>query len=183
MTRSKESSVFALSHDVKKGEELCIAYQETRASRKTRREGLKEYFGFDCTCSACSLSQEETKVSDTRRVQIKALDDFTTYLQSKPLKLIETVNKIIRLLEEEELVTCRADAAFEAMSVCVWDGDRVNANRWIEQILEYQKVEAGIWSTKYRDIEVWKGNPTRHTDWNFNNRIIGTPTRVLAGPE
>ncbi|GAA5997524.1 hypothetical protein JCM5350_002718 [Sporobolomyces pararoseus] len=174
---------FILSHDVKKGEELCIAYQETRASRETRRERLWEGFGFECNCSACSLSEVETEVSDNHRVQIKALDNSLTSLQTQPLQLVKTVNRIIRLLKKEDLVTCRADAAFAAMGVCVWDGDRVNAGRWIERILEYEKVEAGVWSTKYREVEAWKDDPARHPAWSINSRMMGTPPKVLAGPE
>ncbi|GAA5947321.1 hypothetical protein JCM3765_001625 [Sporobolomyces pararoseus] len=173
---------FILSHQVKKGEELCITYQETRAARVTRRARLKEAFGFDCNCSTCSFSDLKVLISDTHRTQIKYLDESTSSLQSKPLELIKTVNQIIHLLKEEELVTCRTDAAFEAMSACVWNGDRLNASRWIDRILDYEKVEAGVWSTKYRDVEAWKGDPTRHPAWNINSSMMGIPSQVLVGP-
>jgi hypothetical protein len=62
--------------DIQEGEELTLSYLAGGASTE-RQSRLEEYFGFDCTCEACSLPAAELKASDARlkRAQKSATPD------------------------------------------------------------------------------------------------------------
>ena len=60
--------------DIKKGEEITISYDNGGPSQ-SRREHLKEKFGFDCTCDLCSLPVKALKLSDDRQRQILLLNE------------------------------------------------------------------------------------------------------------
>ncbi|GAA5853495.1 hypothetical protein JCM5353_006531 [Sporobolomyces roseus] len=174
---------FIANRDIGQGEELCITYGDTRWDRVERQRWLMETFGFECACEACSLSPDEVKSSDINLRYIKETDKSSEMMRPVPLRLIPKINRSLRLMEKEGIVQGGADLAYEALSVCIWYGDRLNASRWIDKTLELERKEAGIWSTKYRDVEAWKGDPTRHLGWEDLCRRLGIPAKVLMGPE
>lgn len=168
---------FICTRDVKEGEELCTFYFEVTDSKDVRQARLKSTFEFDCTCEACSMSEEETLASDVRRRKLKTLEVFLSYLEDSPLELIKTVQRLCQLAEEEGLVMWRRYWAFEALTECVLHGDKENAERWIERVLGFERVEAGIWSTRYKKLEALKGRVELSVGWLKEERMI------LAGPD
>lgn len=174
---------FIANRSIKKGEEVCITYGEIREAKLERQEWLKRSLGFDCGCEACSAPEGETSTSDWRRLKIKQIDDLTDKLQPRPLELIKEVNNALKLLEEEGLVVGAFDLANEALMICAWYGDRLNASRWIDKASELLEKESGISSTQYKEVEGWKGDPTLHPAWNDACRKKRIPSKVLAGPE
>ncbi|GAA6006472.1 hypothetical protein JCM11491_004973 [Sporobolomyces phaffii] len=167
--------------DIEAGTELTISYIEYKATRAARQLELQATFGFDCTCDACTLGREETAVSDERRLKIKAISRSTEYLRLvDPLKLVRDVKVAFSLMEEEGILEGRADLAFECLSVCAYNGDRLNTRLWTDKTLELDRRESGIWSSMYRQMKGWQGTPTRHPGWNFSASKSGT--KVLIGP-
>ena len=67
-------SVYA-TRDIEAGEEILIEYTSAliQRSRAERREILREAFGFDCTCRACSRTGSAATASDARRAKIDRL--------------------------------------------------------------------------------------------------------------
>merc|ERR1711977_809964 len=59
---------------IDKGEEITTCYQPGGTSSE-RKETLKEFFKFDCTCELCSLPADELKASDDRIAQAEKLDE------------------------------------------------------------------------------------------------------------
>lgn len=59
--------------DIATGEELEIDYIWTTPSRAFRQQFLEEYYGFTCTCRACSDLIQSTE-SDARREHVKTFD-------------------------------------------------------------------------------------------------------------
>jgi hypothetical protein len=56
------------------GAEICIEYVPLLAAPRSSRQALlREHFGFDCACAACSRSPDEVAASDGRRGQLSQL--------------------------------------------------------------------------------------------------------------
>ncbi|GAA5997526.1 hypothetical protein JCM5350_002719 [Sporobolomyces pararoseus] len=173
---------FIAMKDIKEGDELTQSYRDPRQKREKRKESLRAGYGFDCTCQVCSMDSERVTVSDGRREKIKELSQSTQALILKdPLKLVRNVKLALSLMEEEGVLEGRADLAFECLGVCAFYGDRFNTNRWIDKTLELDRYEGGIWSSRYRQMKSWKGQPTRHPGWNSIAAKSGA--RTLLGPK
>ena len=67
----------AATKPIAKGEEVYISYDyDLNTMTKRQRAGLlKANWGFTCTCSACSLSPEQERVSDQRRREINLVSE------------------------------------------------------------------------------------------------------------
>lgn len=67
---------------ISKGQEIFISYNSLfdNLIKRHRANALRLYYGFECTCSACTLPHEEQALSDARRqllnVLTNALENF-----------------------------------------------------------------------------------------------------------
>lgn len=59
--------------DIAPGEEISITYISPAQSRAERLEALRASWGFECSCSACSLPPELTALSDRRVAETERL--------------------------------------------------------------------------------------------------------------
>ena len=78
------------TRDIKVGEEITISYGKDETSADRRAE-LRSSFGFDCSCSVCSLSPSEMQLSDSLRRRIEQLDEAIgdgNRVMNKPGKMI-----------------------------------------------------------------------------------------------
>ncbi|KAG5648379.1 hypothetical protein DXG03_004953 [Asterophora parasitica] len=94
-------------HALKKisaGEEILTTYGDTKRPRSERRETLKQYYGFDCTCSVCALPDNESLASDNRLLAIAdGYAKFATWGSKNitGVEAVETARKIWAIEEEE----------------------------------------------------------------------------------
>lgn len=165
---------FIAMEDVKAGTELTISYGEVRTGMGLRQLALQQAFDFSCRCRSCCHSLVGCIDSDRRRAYIKQLVDSTTRLQmTNPLLLIRNANIALNVMRQERLYQGRADLAFECFSTCCWYGDFDNAQRWIDKTLELDRVESGVWSTKYQKVLSYTENPRIHPGWNLVATLMG----------
>jgi len=177
---------FICTSRVEKGQELCLYYNDLRKPKSERQIFYKKIYDFDCTCRACSsdLTEEEISASDNRRIRIKNLQDSLPKANNSnesidsPLKTLETIKEILKLLNEEGLVVTRREMAVEAMTLCVLHGDSQNSKLWFEKVLEFERFgEGGIWSSRYKLVENARGRLESSPDWEKNEKL------VLVGPD
>ncbi|KAF2433998.1 SET domain-containing protein [Tothia fuscella] len=69
----KHETIYAI-RPIKIGSEITILYDHGGSS-SVRQAFLKESFGFDCTCSGCTLPSSLLQTSDHRRTQMQSLDE------------------------------------------------------------------------------------------------------------
>ncbi|KAK4167209.1 SET domain-containing protein 5 [Cladorrhinum sp. PSN259] len=60
--------------DINPGEELTVSYIYGRNVRAERQKQLSSIWGFDCTCTQCSLPDLESMASDARVREIRKLE-------------------------------------------------------------------------------------------------------------
>ncbi|KDQ11251.1 hypothetical protein BOTBODRAFT_463425 [Botryobasidium botryosum FD-172 SS1] len=118
--------------DIRKGEELCIAYSELLAPREARQAFLRHNFGFDCTCEVCSLQGDASRRSDERRVALGKLYEDIGFIQN-PRRGIKAVQRALDLLREEGLTFNREGFYYDGFQFCIAVSDIPNARKWIER--------------------------------------------------
>jgi len=64
---------------------------------------LKAIYNFDCTCSLCSASDEEKRVSDERRTRIETIRDMFLDEQKTHGEIVDVTREFLRLVQEEGL--------------------------------------------------------------------------------
>ncbi len=121
---------------IAQGEEITISYSHTGPS-KSRREHLQKSFGFDCTCSLCSLPATERVLSDDRLEEIQNLDDVIgngAHLMLHPQQHLQQVHTLIRLLEAEKISDARLSRAYyDAFQTVIAHGDQARAKVFAER--------------------------------------------------
>ncbi|KAF2704783.1 SET domain-containing protein [Pleomassaria siparia CBS 279.74] len=115
------------SRRISEGEELSTSYIPLLHTHEDRRKRLRQY-GFECSCNACALGEEERKMSDQRRTDIRqAFFDLNPHLtlsvpQSKAGKQRAQDRAIasthlVQIVQEEELMDHYAQA-FRVAAIC-----------------------------------------------------------------
>jgi hypothetical protein len=89
---------------IQEGEELLIAYTDTKRPRQERQAYLQQSYNFLCHCSACSLPPDKSRVSDARLSEMAKLKaDLRAWGQKKigGEEATGIINNIWNLSEEE----------------------------------------------------------------------------------
>lgn len=122
--------------DVLKGEELTISYSDSSPS-EIRREQLLHKFGFECTCTLCSLPRMERLRSDNRLMEIQQLDKVLGEggeLMLHPQQHLQRVYSVVRLLEAEQVLDARLPRAYyDAFQIVIAHGDQARAKVFAER--------------------------------------------------
>ncbi|EGG02004.1 uncharacterized protein MELLADRAFT_66658 [Melampsora larici-populina 98AG31] len=90
--------------DISPGEELTISYRDMKLPRLERQQELEDY-GFNCTCSLCSLPDLPARLSDDRIYEMGELDgilqDWSIHSSATPA----TSERLITLFKLVSLST------------------------------------------------------------------------------
>lgn len=124
-------TIHAIRH-IYEGEEITISYDRGGPS-DSRRSYLKDAFGFDCDCSACSLPFPELQISDARRLQIQRLDNEigdSDRVMNRPGECLAACHSLLQVLEEEYHGGAGALIArlyYDAFQISITHGDQARA--------------------------------------------------------
>ncbi len=157
------------------GEEITISYDKGGPS-DSRRTYLKDTFGFDCTCSLCSLSLPELQISDARRLQIQHLDDAIgdpDRVMKKPDDCLKDCRSLLQVLKEEYDGSAGASIArlyYDAFQISITHGDQARASVFAERGYKSRVICEGEDSPETRTVKnLWK-NPAGHRNFGASTR-------------
>ncbi|KAG0146211.1 hypothetical protein CROQUDRAFT_44743 [Cronartium quercuum f. sp. fusiforme G11] len=157
--------------EISPGEEVTIAYRDVKMSRTNRHLELSHY-GFECTCSLCSLPDHAVAVSDSR---IRMIDELTTALSDWTKDSIATpimAEYVLELFKIERLDSDLDDAytmlslAHNAVgetgkarmyaSMALARGIILHGPGWqeLEDVLELEQSPETHWSYGIRKLKV-----------------------------
>ncbi|KAK0624985.1 RmlC-like cupin domain-containing protein [Bombardia bombarda] len=99
------------SRDIEPGEEITITYSDAGLLHAERQERLQSVWGFKCTCSLCTAPPEVRNASDTRRLEIRNLQEEVLNLAQKGdfPGAVTTVERLFEVIEEEGLTEQMGD--------------------------------------------------------------------------
>jgi hypothetical protein len=146
--------VFA-TRAVQAGEELLNNYVPTTMATAARQSSLREKFGFDCSCSACTQPSQES--SDACRVRAAELDEaaYRHISRGRYKEGIAAVEEHIALLEQEGLASPAAlvRACYDGYQACAHGGDNKGALAWLTKVYGYTKQSDLEGSAGLKELE------------------------------
>ena len=157
------------------GEEITISYDKGGSS-DTRRNHLKDAFGFDCNCSVCSLSLPELKISDARRLQIQHLDDAIgdpNRVMNRPDNCLGDCFSLLQSLEGEYHGGAGAAIPrlyYDAFQICITHGDQARASVFAERAHRSRVICEGEDSPETRKVKDLMKNPAGHRNFGASTR-------------
>ncbi|THV04461.1 SET domain-containing protein [Dendrothele bispora CBS 962.96] len=169
--------------EIKKGEELLTTYMNTKQPRTQRRDYLNHQYGFQCTCSVCSLPDSESQASDRRLSTMSNLySRFSTWSSGSisGVEAVETVQDIWDLGNEEGYWSERGQLASDAAYVAAAHSDLTATQEWARLAVEWFGIELGSDSEQVRRIEEVVNQPRSHAAWGTRKaEKVGVPRRLL----
>ncbi|GAB1310619.1 SET domain-containing protein 5 [Madurella fahalii] len=153
--------------DIQPGEELTISYIYGQAVKSERQTQLKAW-GFDCSCSQCTLSSLESAASDARIRQIKELEEEIEQKMSKDRGAgvrPEMGGKLVELYLAERLDAYLAPAYTRAALIYSMFGNEEKAREYAAEAVEALEREYGSHATDIESMRKLAENPKSHWSW------------------
>ncbi|KAG5989079.1 hypothetical protein E4U43_004570 [Claviceps pusilla] len=148
--------------DIPPGAELTISYINTAQPRRYRRHQLRRTWGFNCSCSQCSLAPPLARASDKRLARIQ---DLMARFESGLVASAPVAEHLVSLFRMERLHAPLAEAyAIAAVSHC-FEGRYSETLRWANLALEAAMLTAGPHSETIRDLSQLADEPEKHECW------------------
>ncbi|KAF5543908.1 SET domain-containing protein [Fusarium mexicanum] len=155
---------------IKAGEEITINYDEGGPSN-VRRPMLKKSFGFDCTCSLCTLPPSQLQASDDRRVRIQQLDASirdSLAIATDPNASLKSCLSLLYTLEEEYGVCAvqhNARLYYYAFQICIAYGDVGRATTFAERSYRAKVICGGEDNEETLRLKTLVLQPTTHSSY------------------
>ncbi|KAI1451728.1 SET domain-containing protein [Annulohypoxylon moriforme] len=151
------------ARDILPGEELSISYIDLMLSREERRSRLRRW-GFECTCSHCSMTDEEAAASDARLLKIEeleiALENF-----NETIVTAETGAELVELYEKERLDIYLGQVYTRAALNFALFGEEEKARKYAQAAVEAVERESGQNAGDAKAMRTLAENPKAHWTW------------------
>lgn len=132
------------------GEEITVSYMgfpwDRGATRSLRSSHLMQTFKFVCTCEICTEDEDEVKIRDARRLEMKELmDQVPTVAQFTSDRALRRSERVLMLLRQDgQLIPVNAASVhYDAFQVAMARNKRERAKYHIAQCVELYKLCEG----------------------------------------
>jgi hypothetical protein len=144
--RIKRHTVHAL-REIPKGEEITVFYLGRDASREVRQKRLQEKFGFLCSCTLCSLAEEQSQQSDKRLARIEQLDKLIGrdgMALKFSLRTLRYADECVRLYNEQGPGDSGLSRTYmDAAQVTIAKGDLARGRIFAEKAVDGWRASGG----------------------------------------
>ncbi|RYP70443.1 hypothetical protein DL771_005484 [Monosporascus sp. 5C6A] len=148
------------ARDISSGDELSISYIGLSLPWQERRSRLSSKWGFNCTCSHCSMNADEAAASDARLSTIAQLvADLENFKEG--LVTAETGAELVKLYEQERLDIYMGQALTLAALNFALFGEVERAQEYARaavQAVEMDPIDLGA-------MKILAENPRAHWTW------------------
>lgn len=129
---AQEMQVYATT-TIEVGEEMCTYFVDPREPRQHRQQKLRDIYGFNCNCPACS---NEDLMSERRRVRLlKIGGDIKASGARNPERGIALIVELLGIYDQEAITpkSFWKEACYHAFQLSLLSGDMPAAKRWVEK--------------------------------------------------
>ena len=167
-------TIHAIRH-INVGDEITISYDRGGPS-EARRPFLKDAFGFDCSCSICSLPSPELERSDARRLKIQHLDDAIgdgNRVMNRPDECLADCRSLLQTLEEEHhggAGVLVARLYYDAFQISITHGDQARASVFAQEGYKARVICEGEDSPETQKMKTLMQNPAGHRNFGASTR-------------
>jgi hypothetical protein len=159
--------------DIEEGEEITIAYTIGGPS-SVRKAKLREFFGFDCACTLCSLPERDLVQSDKRYITAASLDEKigdSKRVKRIPEKVLAECKEILTLYEEEGIKDSRLSRLYyDAFQICILHSDEARASVLAEKYLNVKIVCEGEDCSDVEEMRKFARAPKSHGSYGSSMR-------------
>ncbi|KAH9208603.1 hypothetical protein DL95DRAFT_395098 [Leptodontidium sp. 2 PMI_412] len=166
------------------GEEITTCYQPGGTSSK-RKEILKEFFKFDCTCELCSLPPDELKASDERISQAEKLDETignSKKVHFEPDEVMKCARSLYELYELDGIKDGRLSRLYyDVFQMCNMHGDLARARCFAKYYSDAKKMAEGPASMNVLEMRAYVKNPQKHDSFGSTDKWATKASDVPKG--
>lgn len=132
-----------------------------------RAAALRDHWGFDCSCAACTAPPEAIADSDERVEEIVEIQDTLGSAAANPKELLGLLEKLLKLYDEEGIISPKPKyyeiAAYAANQL----GDEDAAKSYAHMAARYWSIVAGPKSWDVWRVEDLLRDPKEHPSWRY----------------
>ncbi|KAM0720003.1 hypothetical protein Q7P37_004138 [Cladosporium fusiforme] len=159
--------------EVKEGEELTLSYSMGGPSEE-RRGSLKEYFGFDCQCEACTLPKAELESSDARLRRAQKLDEAIgdpKRVRHLPDRALADCKTLLGIYREEGIVDLRLPRLYyDAFQIAAMHSDAARARAFARLCAEARTICEGQGSEEVVNMRALEAKPEGYASWGATKK-------------
>ncbi|PTB34911.1 hypothetical protein M441DRAFT_32405 [Trichoderma asperellum CBS 433.97] len=148
--------------DITPGTEITITYIDPHMPLQKRLKKLSSLWGFNCSCSLCSLHSELSRASDERLGQIKRINDRLEDWETAPLEMAQT---LISLYEQERLHAPRSSAYWYAALISCMQGLYWETIRYARVAIELGLLDYGFRDESFQRMTQLAEEPAKDACW------------------
>jgi hypothetical protein len=130
-----------------------------------RHHFLQEHWGFECTCSLCTAPLDSISKSDERVQKINQLKEKLEKEPRNHRRQLAIVAKLLRLFDEEGLITPKAKYCEIASYAANQLADEARAIKYGELARKFWSILAGPKSWEVQRMEELLRDPKGHPSW------------------
>eukprot|EP00397_Hematodinium_sp_SG-2012_P026240 GEMP01027473.1.p1 GENE.GEMP01027473.1~~GEMP01027473.1.p1 ORF type:complete len:375 (+),score=86.60 GEMP01027473.1:247-1371(+) len=157
--------------DIKAGEELCTSYGTLFGTTAERQKFVKNNYGFECTCPACTAPVMLRDQQDRYRQKYDALNDQIAQVGSvDPRRGLALVVDIFDVLKETDLLLPAfvLRHAYDGFQLAVAISQEFSAKKWIKRAYDAAVIEDGQDSEKAHRYARFLKHPRLHRNWGLS---------------
>ncbi|KAH9820106.1 hypothetical protein DFH28DRAFT_1200861 [Melampsora americana] len=154
--------------NISPGEELTISYRDMKLPRLERQQEL-EHYGFECTCSVCSLPDLAARISDDRIDEMFELDAILQDWSIDSFATPATSERLITLFKLERMDNGIEEAYTLASLSYNSVGDAERAKMYASLALAHGIVSSGPKWEDFDSVLQLEREPEQH--WSYKKRV------------
>lgn len=170
--------------EIKEGEELTLSYSIGGPSQE-RRSSLKECFGFECACEACSLPAAELSASDARLKRAQKLDDAIgdpRRVRHLPERALADCKALLGLYQEEGIFDLRLPRLYyDAFQIAAMHSDAARAKVFAKLCADARTVCEGEGSVEVINMRGLQDKPAGFANWGATKKWSSKAEDVPKG--
>ncbi|EHK17407.1 uncharacterized protein TRIVIDRAFT_42740 [Trichoderma virens Gv29-8] len=148
--------------DITPGTEITITYIDPHMPRQKRLKKLSSLWGFNCSCSLCSLHPELAHASDERLDQITAISERLEDWATAPPQMART---LISLYEQERLHAPSSSAYWYAALTSCAEGSYWDTIRYAQLAVELGVLDYGFSDESFQLMRRLAKEPEKEACW------------------
>ncbi|KAM0254890.1 hypothetical protein ACHAQJ_006327 [Trichoderma viride] len=148
--------------DITPGTEITITYINPHMTRLERLKKLSSIWGFNCSCSLCTLHPELAHASDERLAQITAISERLEDWETASPQMAQT---LISLYEQERLHAPSSDAYWYAAMTSCAEGLYWDTIRYARLAVEFGMLDYGFGEESFERMRRLAEYPENESCW------------------
>ncbi|KAG6000458.1 hypothetical protein E4U21_005412 [Claviceps maximensis] len=148
--------------DIPPGAEISISYIDMALPRQTRLQYLHRTWGFNCSCSQCSLAPALARASDSR---LALIQDLMDRFAGGAFASAATAERLVDLFRLERLHAAVSEAYAVAAVTNCFEGRHGETLHWAHLALDAALLTSGPRSEGVVDMMQLVEAPEKHKCW------------------